>query len=68
MMMKSNIGEIIDRSKYKREEIMVHFNRSRNTISSWCTGKSFPTVKELFELARLLEVKVDDLYDVDDDY
>lgn len=65
--MKSNIGNIIDRSKYNREEIMKHFNKSRNTISAWCTGKSFPNTRELFQLAKLLDVKVDDLYDMEEE-
>jgi len=60
--LKSNIGDVIDRSPYKRDEIMQYFSKSRNTISSWCTGKSYPTTKELFQLAKLLGVKVDDLY------
>lgn len=67
MKLKSNIGKIIDESPYKREYIRKVFNRSRNTISAWSTGKSFPTVNELFELAKLLDVKVDDLYDMEED-
>ncbi|WP_019243629.1 helix-turn-helix transcriptional regulator [Bacillus sp. AP8] len=66
--MKSNIGRIIDESPYKREYIMKEFNRSRNTISAWCTGKSYPNAREMFKLAKLLGVKVDDLYDIEDDY
>lgn len=65
MNLKSNIGKIIDDSPYKRDYIRKHFNKSRNTISSWCTGKSFPSVPEIFELANLLGVKVDQLYELD---
>jgi putative transcriptional regulator len=63
MIVKSKIGKIINESPYKREYIRKHFDKSRNTISNWCTGKSYPTVPELFELAALLGVKVDDLYE-----
>ncbi|MEH7122132.1 helix-turn-helix transcriptional regulator [Bacillus sp. JJ1773] len=63
MKVKSNIGKLIDESPYKREYIRKHFNKSRNTISNWCTGKSYPSVPELFELAALLKLKVDDLYE-----
>ena len=38
------------------------FNRGRNTISNWCTGKSYPTVTEVWELAELLGVEVGELY------
>ncbi|WP_042352241.1 helix-turn-helix transcriptional regulator [Bacillus massiliigorillae] len=67
MKLKSNIGKIIDESPYKRDYIRKVFNRSRNTVSAWCTGKSYPTVNELFELAKLLDVKVDDLYDMEEE-
>jgi transcriptional regulator with XRE-family HTH domain len=63
MGVKSNIGKLINESPYKREYIRKYFNKSRNTISNWCTGKSYPTVPELFQLADLLEVKVDELYE-----
>ncbi|WP_231867544.1 helix-turn-helix transcriptional regulator [Bacillus badius] len=36
---------------------------SRNTLSNWCRGITHPPAPELFKLARLLEVKVDDLYE-----
>jgi transcriptional regulator with XRE-family HTH domain len=67
MRVKSNIGKIIDESPYKREYIRKHFNKSRNTISNWCTGKSYPSVPELFELVKILNVKVDEMYEVIDD-
>lgn len=63
MRIQSNIGKLIDQSPYKREYIRQHFDKSRNTISNWCTGKSYPSVPELFDLADLLGVKVDDLYE-----
>ncbi|MEH7391287.1 helix-turn-helix transcriptional regulator [Bacillus sp. JJ1474] len=66
MKIKSNIGWLIDKSPYNREYIRQHFNKSRNTISNWCTGKSYPSVSELFALAVLLNVKVDDLYEIID--
>jgi DNA-binding XRE family transcriptional regulator len=64
---KSNIGWLIDKSSYNREKISKIFNKSRNSISNWCTGKSFPSVPESFYLARLLDCKVDDLYEVIND-
>jgi transcriptional regulator with XRE-family HTH domain len=67
MKLKSNIGWLIDRSDYNREEISKIFNKSRNTVSNWCTGKSFPNTLDLFRLAKMLDVKVDDLYEVIED-
>ncbi|MEH7345548.1 helix-turn-helix transcriptional regulator [Bacillus sp. JJ1532] len=63
MKIKSNIGWLIDKSSYNREYFRKHFNKSRNTISNWCTGNSYPSVPELFELALMLNVKIDDLYE-----
>jgi transcriptional regulator with XRE-family HTH domain len=63
MEIKSNIGKLIDRSPFNREYIQKHFGKSRNTISNWCTGKSYPSVPQLFELAKLLGCWVDDLYE-----
>ena len=66
--MKSNIGKLIKESKYKREYIRTYMGvTSKNTISNWCTGNSYPSAKELFKLAHLLGVKVDDLYEWKED-
>lgn len=61
--MKNNLGKIIKQSPYKREFIQKYMNVSRNTLSNWVTGKTTPTVYDLFKLAHLLGVKVDDLYE-----
>ncbi|MCM2532551.1 helix-turn-helix domain-containing protein [Neobacillus pocheonensis] len=61
--LKSNIGWLIDKSDYTREELRHRYDKSANTISNWCTGKSYPSAMELFDLAELLGVKVDDLYE-----
>ncbi|MGM9987169.1 MAG: helix-turn-helix transcriptional regulator [Bacillaceae bacterium] len=64
MKLKSNIGILIDQSRYKREYIRSHFGKSRNTISNWCTGKSYPSIPECFLLAEILECNIGDLYEV----
>jgi transcriptional regulator with XRE-family HTH domain len=60
--LKSNIGWMIDRSDYNREFFSKRYNKSRNTISNWCTGKSAPSVEEMYDMAELLKVRVDELY------
>lgn len=65
--LKSNIGWMIDRSKYDREFIRKRYDKSANTVSSWCTGKNFPSAPILWDLAELLEVKVDDLYTMEEE-
>lgn len=61
--LRSNIGWLVKKADLNREYLRKRYEKSANTISNWCTGRSYPTVKELFDLAELLGVKVDDLYD-----
>ena len=49
-------------SPYKREYIQEYMGVSKTTLSNWVTGKTTPTVKDLFKLADLLKVKVDEFY------
>nr|WP_259545031.1 helix-turn-helix transcriptional regulator [Heyndrickxia oleronia] len=65
--LKSNIGWLIDKSPYNREFIRQRYGKTATSVSSWCTGKSYPAAPILFDLAELLGVKVDDLYDKIDD-
>jgi putative transcriptional regulator len=62
-MMISLIGYWIKKSPLSRPEICKIFGVSNNTLSNWCTGKTFPTIPQAFKLAELLNVKVDDLYE-----
>ncbi len=61
--MKSRIGILIDESPYKNEYIRKYMDVSRNTLSNWRSGKTYPTIDKAFKLADLLGVKVDDLYE-----
>lgn len=61
-MIISLIGNYIDKSDYTRAQLSKEFKVHRNTISNWCSGKSYPSVPQLFILAKKLGVKVDDLY------
>lgn len=61
--LKSNIGWLITKAGYDRGFIAKRYGKTANTISNWCTGKSYPPAPELFDLAELLGVKVDDLYE-----
>lgn len=62
MKLKSNIGEQIKVSGYKNTFIADQLDVNINTLSRWIHGKSMPSVVKLFELAKLLNCKVDDLY------
>lgn len=62
-MFKSRIGVLLRVSKYRREYIQNILGISANTLTNWCTGKTYPTIDKAYILADLLEVKVDDLYE-----
>lgn len=64
-MLKSRIGILLRTSKYRREYIQKELGITANTLSNWCTGKTYPSIDKAFILAELLEVKVDDLYIVE---
>lgn len=64
-MLKSKIGEYIERSGYRRDYIAKQIGVSYRQLAKYITGDSFPTVPKLFMLAKLLGCKVDDLYEFD---
>lgn len=66
-MLKSNIGILLKNSPLKREYIMQKLNVTANTLSNWSTGKRKPSIDNAFELAKILECKVDDLYTMEEE-
>ncbi len=62
-MLKSRIGILLRTSKYRREFIQKELGISANTLTNWCTDKTYPTMDKAFLLADLLEVDVNDLYE-----
>jgi putative transcriptional regulator len=63
MKMKSNIGNLIDERGLKRKWVAEQLGITPKQVSNWITGFSYPTVDKAFRLAKLLGVKVDDLYE-----
>ncbi|NHC43395.1 helix-turn-helix transcriptional regulator, partial [Bacillus sp. MM2020_1] len=48
---------------YKRDFIIQELDISKNTLSNWIAGNTYPTIDKAYKLADLLEVSVDDLYE-----
>ncbi|WP_346023459.1 helix-turn-helix transcriptional regulator [Bacillus cereus] len=44
--------------------IALQLNISQNQMSNYVTGKSYPPVDKAFELAKIFDCRVDDLYEV----
>ena len=64
-MLKSRIGILLRSSKYRREFIQKELGVSANTLTNWCTDKTYPTIDKAFKLAELLEVNIEDLYEME---
>lgn len=62
-LLKSRIGILLRVSKYRREFIQKELGISANTLTNWCSGKTYPPVDKAYKLAELLEVKIEDLYE-----
>ena len=62
-MIKPRIGKLLRVSKYRREFIIQELDISKNTLSNWIAGNTYPTIDKAFLLADLLEVSVNDLYE-----
>jgi putative transcriptional regulator len=62
-MIKPRIGKLLRVSKYRREFIIQELDISKNTLSNWIAGNTYPTIDKAYKLADLLEVSVDDLYE-----
>lgn len=65
MKLKSRIGEWIEYKGYKKKWVAQQLGISQTVLSRWINDVSMPSVNKLFELADLLNCKVDDLYKKD---
>ncbi|WP_100406283.1 helix-turn-helix transcriptional regulator [Bacillus solitudinis] len=61
--MKSRIGELLDERGLKSKYIANKLEVTQEQVSKWRNGKSYPRLEKAFKLAKLLGVKVDDLYE-----
>jgi putative transcriptional regulator len=61
-IMRNRIGEFIAREGYKKKYVAEKIGVSQNQLSNWLTRRSYPSIPNLFRLADLFGVKVDDLF------
>ena len=60
--MKSQIKQIIVNKGLKQKDVAELIGVTSQQLSNWINGSSYPRLEKAFELAKLLDVKVDDLY------
>ncbi|MFS0820745.1 helix-turn-helix domain-containing protein [Bacillus sp. 1P02SD] len=64
MNLKSNIEELIIKSGLRDEVFREALGVKQHQLRKIKKGESYPTVPKLFILAKLLNCKTDDLYEV----
>ncbi|WP_017728468.1 helix-turn-helix domain-containing protein [Halalkalibacterium ligniniphilum] len=62
-MLRSKIGYWIDERGLQTKFIAKKLEVSETQVSKWKGGNAHPRVDKLFKLAKLLGVKVDELYE-----
>lgn len=58
-MLKSRLKDVLKERGLKAEQMGI----APTIISRWANDRGKPSVEKLFELARVIGCKVDDLYD-----
>lgn len=61
--MKCKINEQIELNGRKKKWVAQQLGVSQEVLSRWINGRSMPSVNNLFKLAKILNCKVDDLYE-----
>jgi transcriptional regulator with XRE-family HTH domain len=61
--MANNIQALLNKQGRSQAFLCRELNRTANTVSSWCRGKSEPNLSEAKQIADLLGVSINDLVD-----
>lgn len=62
-MLNSKIKIRLAELNIKQQDLAKELEVTKQTLSLWVNGKRSPTLETAFKIARLLECKVDDLFD-----
>lgn len=65
--MKSKLNEIIKSSGLRKGFLAEKVGITPQQFSKWIKGEVYPPADQLFYLARLLNCKVDDMYEYEKD-
>lgn len=67
MIIGKNIHELRKKKKLSQEQIAEKINVTRQTVSNWETGQTVPDLYQAKELAKVLEISIDELFENIDD-
>lgn len=62
-MIKPRMKQIIIERGYRQNFVADKLGVSKQQLSNWVNGLSYPPMNKAFALAKFLGVKVDDLYE-----
>ena len=65
-MINENLKELRKLCKFTQEEVSEKLNVSRQTISKWESGETIPDIYNCIQLAKLYDIKLDDLVNADE--
>jgi len=57
----NRIKEVLVRQGVSQKDLAIQLEKNVHTVSNWCINKSQPHLKELYKIAKFLEVDVCDL-------
>ncbi|WP_100408432.1 helix-turn-helix transcriptional regulator [Bacillus solitudinis] len=63
MNLKCNLKWLIPKSGKNQNEIANQMGVSKQMFSNWVSGRNYMRVDKAYKLAKILNVKVDDLYE-----
>lgn len=62
-MLKSRLKIRLAELHMKQNDLASELGVTKQTLSLWVNGKSSPTLETAFKIAKLLDCKVDDLFE-----
>ncbi len=57
----NRIKEVLVRQGVSQKELASQLGKNEHTVSNWCINKSQPHLKDLYQIAEILEVGVCEL-------
>lgn len=67
MKIINNLDRLIKESEFKTKYIYSELDINRGTLSSWRNNKTYPSVVQTLQLAKLFNCKVEDIYRISDE-
>lgn len=55
------LNQVLKDRGISKKWLAEKLDRSQNTITNWCTGKTTPSVADLQKIAELLNVEISEL-------